>query len=91
MSIIKITKENEEITIRAAVSDLAFVAENHPEYPFKVLDMEAFGTQVTKDLENYATQNEVEKGCTHTQELFEKILEQMGEGGHEFVEIIELS
>lgn len=91
MSIIRISKESDEIIIRVLVSDLAFIAENHPEYPFKVLDMEAFSMQVVADLQNYATQNEVEKGCTHTEELFENILEQIGEGGHEFIEIIELS
>lgn len=89
-SIIRITKEKGDIIIRASIKDLAFLAENHPEYPFKVLDMEAFGKEVLEELKTYSTQNEVEKGSTHAEELFENILEQVGESGSDSVEIIEL-
>lgn len=88
--IITISKQDGDIIIRVPVSGLVFVTENHPEYPMKVLDIELFGNEVVRQLENYATQNEVEKGCTHIQELFENILEQIGDGGHDFVETIEL-
>lgn len=89
--LIKVSKEGNEIVIRVDAKDLAFIAENHPEYPFKVLDVNAFGDEVVKELKSYSTQNEIEKGSTHIEECFEDILNQVAEGGHEFIEIIELN
>jgi GTP cyclohydrolase III len=88
--LIRVSKELDEIVIRVKGSDLAFIAENHPEYPFKVHDVNAFTDAVIKELESYSTQNEVEKGSTHLDECFEDILNQVAEGGHDFIELVEL-
>lgn len=89
--VVRVSREGDEIVIRSRFSDLAFLAENHPEYPFKVHDVNAFGDAVVREFETYANQNEVEKGSTHIEECFEDILNKVSEGGHDFIEIIELS
>ena len=72
------------------MKDLAEVAETHAEYPFKVLNEEKFADKMVFELENYATQNEVEIGSTHLTECFENILEQIGESGEDFIESIDV-
>lgn len=88
--LIRISKEDNEIVIRVKQEDLAFIAVNHPEYPFKVHDVGLFGDAVVRELESYSTQNEVEKGSLHIEECFEDILNQVAEGGYDFIELIEL-
>ena len=88
--LIRVTKENGEIVIRVKQEDLAFIAENHPEAPFKVHDTDLFGEAVVQKLQNYSTQNEVEKGCTHLEDCFEDILNEVAESGYSFIEDIEL-
>ena len=89
-NILKISKLKEEIIIKVNVKDLIKVSKTHPEYPFKVLDKNKFADKVVFMLENYANQNDVEKGSTHLEELFDTILEQVAESGEDFVKSIEV-
>ncbi len=89
MGIIKIAKKKGEIIIRVKIKDLVEVSETHPERPFKILDEGKFSDKVVFLLENYASQNDVEKGSTHLTELFDTILEQASESGEDFIELLE--
>lgn len=75
MNTISFKKDTENVTITIPVSLIKFVAENHPETPMIVKDVQVFAEKVMFELEHNL--GSPESGLTGLQELLDKAMDEV--------------
>lgn len=83
-NLIKIGIEGEDVVIRCSISDLVFIAENDPNYIYKVIDKLKFAKEFCFELQNSNARSNQE-GVNAVEELFQNAYESVAEQGDDEV------
>jgi len=87
IELITFKQDKKGITINIPKDLLKFVAENHPEYPLKINNIDVFQNQIMVQLESNMINQHT--GLTKFQELLDNACYEVADNGHESVEFIE--
>ena len=89
-SIVKVQKTETGIRIDISRRDLINLAKSDPECPLKVVDDKLFIDDVISQLQDYATGNAVELGCSNLEYLMGECVAEVGVMCSASVEEIEI-